>query len=234
VIGEEDILLSQLLAGFWTEHSARPVIPTAAQSLGAPKESRDCLGRWCPTGADDYARAYRAAAGELQLMVLKAVLGRDKRLDESEVMDRIAQLPEYGVVTQAQAEGMKADLEKAVKSFDQQLAAAAGSTEVEDIPGAGLPAGLAQARLGKVGVAKQSRRAKRMKYLIVYTRNRRSAKLHKVGGCEWTRSTLNDTQEFEAVTIQMYNSRCKLCWARKLEETEQSLGDDSSSDQSTL
>ena len=62
--GEGDsLLLSPALAGFWTEHSARPVIPTAAQSLGAPKESRDCLGRWSPTGADDYARAYRTAAG---------------------------------------------------------------------------------------------------------------------------------------------------------------------------
>jgi hypothetical protein len=94
---------------------------------------------------------------------------------------------------------MKADLEKAVKSFDQQLLAAAGSTDVE-----------------------------------VYTRNRRSAKLHKLGGCEWTRSTLNDTQEFEAVTGQMYKSRCKLCGARKLEATGQALGDDSSSDQSAL
>jgi hypothetical protein len=39
---------------------------------------------------------------------------------------------------------------------------------MRESPGAGLPAGPSQALLGRVGVAKQSRKAKRMKYLIVY------------------------------------------------------------------
>jgi hypothetical protein len=230
----EVLLLSPLLSGFWTEHSARPVIPTAAQTLGATKESRDCLGRWSPTGSDDYARAYRAAAGELQLLVLKAVLGRDRRLDESEVLDRIMQLPEYGVVTLSQAEEMKADLLKAVQAFDLQMEHSASAAYAAELPVAAVPDLPAQALLGRAPLVKQGKRTKMMKFLIVYSRNRKSAKLHKVGGCEWTRTTLNDTQECEVVNSQMYDSRCKLCWARKDDSTELETGDASSSDESTL
>ena len=232
----DSLLLNPALAGFWTEHSARPVVPTAAQSLGAPKESRDCLGRWSPTGADDYARAYRTAAGELQMMVLKAVLGRDRRLEESEVFDRILQLTEYGTVTLPQAEGMKSHLERAVKEFDLQVAAAAASGALEDIPaGNGLNLDpQVQEALGKGPVVRQKKKSKKLRFLIVYTRNHKAAKLHKVGGCEWTRATLNDAQEFDVVTDQMYDTRCKLCWKRKDVSPDEDNSDASSSDQSTL
>jgi hypothetical protein len=73
---------------------------------------------------------------ELQILVLKAVLEIDRRLDESEVMDQIMRLPEYEGLSQVQAEGMKADLMKAVQAFDQQLAQSSSTAEVIKLPGA--------------------------------------------------------------------------------------------------
>ena len=228
-------LLTTSLAGFWTEHSARPVIPTAAQTLGASKESRDCLGRWSPTGADDYARAYRAAAGELQLLVLRAVLEGDRRLDESEVLDRIMQLPEYGQATQQQAEGMRAWMNEAAIAFEQQIAASSTAGGAGDLPKGEAADPPGQVDLSKVSGGRTGKRKdKKLKFLIVYTRNRKSAKLHKVGGCEWARATLNDTQEFATVTDQMYDTRCKLCWTQKVDAGEPEAEDSSSSDLSTL
>jgi hypothetical protein len=33
--------------------------------MGVPKSERDPLGRWSPSGSDDYVRTYRALVNEL-------------------------------------------------------------------------------------------------------------------------------------------------------------------------
>ena len=35
---------------FWTPHSDRSFLPSCTAALGFPKEERDCLGGWSPTG----------------------------------------------------------------------------------------------------------------------------------------------------------------------------------------
>jgi hypothetical protein len=97
-------------------------------------------------------------------------------LDESEVLDRIMQLPEYGVVTPLPAEGTKAGLLKAVHAFDQQMEKSALAADAVDLPLAAAPDLPAQALLGKVPVVLQGKESKMMKFLIVYTCIRKSAK----------------------------------------------------------
>jgi hypothetical protein len=61
------------------------------------------------------------------------------------------------------------------------------------------------------------------KFLIVYTRKRKSAKLHKAkDGCQWTKIELNDFTLHELVTPEQYSSRCKICWPGKATEDEDS------------
>ena len=60
----------------------------------------------------------------------------------------------------------------------------------------------------------------RTAYLIVYIRNRKRAKLHKVGGCQWTVVSLADSQEVIRPVPSMYDSRCKLCWPKLLEAAD--------------
>jgi hypothetical protein len=53
------------------------------------------------------------------------------------------------------------------------------------------------------------------RFMIVYTRNRKIACLHKVsGGCSWTRIELNDFTVHDIVIPEQYNKRCGLCWSR--------------------
>ena len=223
-------LLLPGMASFWTEHSPRAVMPSSAQLLGISKEIRDCLGRWSPTGADDYARGYRLAVGKVQCSVLEAVLAGDDRLAEHEVLDRISQAADIGTFNEDQARRFRDFLEYRVEGFAKELAKAR-KVEADPISEACSSIDLLRDLEVPVEVPCKPERAgmKKLKFLIVYSRNRRSAKLHRIGGCEWSRLTLNDSQEFESVNSKMYNVRCKLCWPPgKVETGNASSSEDSS------
>ena len=223
-------LLLPRMASFWTEHSPRAVMPSSAQLLGFSKEIRDCLGRWSPTGADDYARGYRLAVGKVQRRVLEAVLAGDGRLAEHEVLDRISQAVEIGTFNEDQARRFKDFLESRVEGFAKELAKAR-EVEPDPVSGIGGSSDLLEDIEVPAEVPGKPEKAgmKKLKFLVVYSRNRRSAKLHRIGGCEWSRLTLNDSQEFESVNSKMYNARCKLCWPPgKVETRDASSSDDSS------
>jgi hypothetical protein len=55
----------------WTGHSERCTMPSLLASMGVPKAERDPLGRWSPSGSDDYVRTYRA--------VIRDLMGRFRR-----------------------------------------------------------------------------------------------------------------------------------------------------------
>ena len=53
------------------------------------------------------------------------------------------------------------------------------------------------------------------RFMIVYTRKRKVACLHKAtGGCAWTRIELNDFTLHDIVVPEQYNKRCRLCWSK--------------------
>ena len=56
------------------------------------------------------------------------------------------------------------------------------------------------------------KRSTRPGFVIVYSRDRKKAKLHRAGGCPWTKVTLADSQDVSNPLPDMYSSRCKLCW----------------------
>ena len=220
-------LLSSSLTTFWTEHSARAVMPSAAQLLGISKEARDCLGRWCPTGADDYSRAYRTTVGLIQMQIMKAVLSQDEKLGEDEILDRITQLTDFGTATPEKAGEMRSHLEVAIADFKVQLGKAGAEVESEDMrqPTVDRSAEMPKPVAEKLRDSKELGR-RRPRFLVVYSRNRKGAKLHRIGACSWTLVTLNDSQEFDTVNSKMYDSRCRLCWP------PHALSTDASDDQS--
>jgi hypothetical protein len=55
----EELLLLPAAVRFWTEHSDRNFLSSAAASLGEPKDRRDLLGRWAPASGDEYVRTAR-------------------------------------------------------------------------------------------------------------------------------------------------------------------------------
>ena len=57
----------------WTGHSERATLPSALAALGVPKGERDPLGRWPPSGSDDYVRSYKALVKKVGKVFVKAV-----------------------------------------------------------------------------------------------------------------------------------------------------------------
>jgi hypothetical protein len=209
-------LLPGKLVGFWTQHSARATVPTAAQILQIDKDSRNFLGRWSPGGSDDYARGYRVVVVGIQKQVWGAVLAADPRLEEHEILDR---LDRWGVdrnLPQSTTELIKQELKERMEDFKVQLGKASTGTDPQPLATwPTLQAPKAKANKGMV--------SGKGKYLLVYSRNRKRAKLHKAGGCTWTTVSLADCQEVDKPLGSMYNSRCKLCWPELVRKEESEL-----------
>ena len=197
-------LLPRIIASFWTEHSPRAVLPTAAQLLKVPKDERNYLGRWSPGGADEYGRGYRLVVQDIQQKVWSAVLSGDPRLAEFEILDRLARWAEDRNIPGAQFEEFKLSLNSCMKCFLEEIKKAGGPPNLQAIEPFVLP-------VQPVPSLKPNCKSSCM-FLIVYTRGRKHAKLHRIGGCQWTMVSLADCQEVAKPTRSMYNSRCKLCW----------------------
>ena len=86
---------------FWTGHSPRHFLNQAALSLGVPKERRDYLGRWSigRTGSNAYIHTARQVVETIQMDVVNALLQGTGTIDESELLDEVAQFAEeHGLV----------------------------------------------------------------------------------------------------------------------------------------
>ena len=66
-------------------------MPSIFASMGVPKSERDPLGRWSPSGSDDYVRTYRALISNLAYK-FRAMLAGGNVLcvtDEEEAIDEV-------------------------------------------------------------------------------------------------------------------------------------------------
>ena len=208
-------ILDPGMDSFFTEHSGRPVLPTAAQCLEFAKEDRDHLGRWSPGGAEEYSRAYRMIVQAIQVKVRNAVLAGDKRLAEHEILDRLGTWGASRNWEEGKIAGCKTNLGKRFEKFWSEIAKTGGPPDdIDPISTASLPA---------PSLPRTSHKSKPTvpRFLIVYGRNRKTAKLHKIGGCPWTSIQLADSQEVSQAAPELYDSRCKQCWPRLLGQVEE-------------
>ena len=79
------------LIGGWTGHSERCTLPSILAAIGVPKSERDPLGRWSPSGSDDYVRTYRALINSLAHKFRAMLAGGDVlcTTDEEEAIDEV-------------------------------------------------------------------------------------------------------------------------------------------------
>jgi len=66
-------LVAEAMVDGWSGHSERATLPSLLAAMGVPKSERDPLGRWSPTGSDDYVRTYRAIVRELTARIRRAI-----------------------------------------------------------------------------------------------------------------------------------------------------------------
>lgn len=230
-------LLDPLLAAGWTNHSERATLTSMLAALGVDKVRRDALGRWSPSGSDDYVRTYKSIVKDLLDKYCRAVSsGRSYQLFDEE--DAVADIKKrIKAVTKAD----ETVVESAVDSFAtvmKEVARECAVSAPESTPTevASLPP------LSDV-LEEDGCDAEAAKYIIVYTRGRKEARLHLADGC-WRARRLGfrDFELLDADTpdTKAYNRVCKDCWPRtpiqpSVEETdsEDSESNSGSSDSMT-
>ena len=88
--GPMPLVPGPLLNG-WSGHSERCTLPSLFAAMGIAKQDRDPLGRWSPSGSDDYVRTYRALVQSLAKR-LRTMLGEGnvfKDADEEEAIEDV-------------------------------------------------------------------------------------------------------------------------------------------------
>jgi len=90
--GGQSLLPSAQAAAYWTEHTPRNYLPSAAALLEFPPEWIDSLGCWSPTGSKAYIRTVQARAKIMQDRVAEALRDpeRSSLFDDGSVIDGLA------------------------------------------------------------------------------------------------------------------------------------------------
>ena len=228
----DNYLVDPRLLDFWTEHSARAVMPSILGSLQVDKSLKDLLGRWSPTGSEDYTRTFRSTVAELQGMAIQAIRCCDRRLNESDIWDRIRRFrstrPDYA---QGDEIALEAGLRHMSYAFCEQLKQVPFLPEQpapEKCPAPSEAVSEAPGKVGRIGLAEG---VGSELYLICYSKGRKFARLHlKSSACPWVRYKLSDSVELSNPCPTQYNARCKICWPKLLQPEDSDANESSASD----
>ena len=226
-IQSEAPLVHQAMQNFWTEHSPRSVLPSILAVLDEDKLRIDYLGKWSPSGSQDYTRTFRAVVRSLQEKAVKEIRGANPKLDDGDIVDRLLRFcTEQGFEAGIRDE-VVSHFRGELSSFHSYLtspecrewAATAASFEAafQQLDATAPPV---HHVLKKV-VANQ----RTGKFLIVFSNNRNFARLHCISSssCPWVRTQIRDCMEVNTVDSTMYNARCKLCWPTGVQEGDESI-----------
>jgi hypothetical protein len=203
------LLASSMLTG-WSGHSERATLPSLYAAMGVPKTERDPLGRWAPTGSDEYVRTYRALlrnlSGRLRETVCNGTLFAAG--DEGDAMDDvIAYMELKGPVTERTKEVAVA-FTTVMKEFYKEVAAASEMLLVSP------PQSVALEKLTE-DLAEEKREAT---HIIALSRRGSVLCLHRVPGC-WRSQSMNfgsfELWYEESVPDHLYHSYCHDCWPRE-------------------
>ena len=219
------------LLGFWALHSPRTYMPSMLIFLDVEKSKRDMVGRWCPSGSEDYTRTYRAAVARMQAQITLSLHDGAglSTMKDSGVVERLCGfLQERRSYSLDHAEAMVASWATLMTDFHYPLQAAGAdipfkATTVETPLVQKLPL------LEEAPVSKDSHSELGGKFLLIFSRARKFARLHRFGACHWSHTEVHDSVRLDLVTPGLYNSRCRFCWpVAKVSESSEDSQEESS------
>jgi hypothetical protein len=211
------------LAGFWTAHSHRAVLPSWGACLELDKRTIDAFGRWGASGADEYVRTLRAIVTRAQKVVGTSLrdsaavaggLGEDELFEnmraflleqqiEPPVVDGILSgFAFFGSArgqAPAPAQGVPASTDE---SDDDDEATPIANDDDEVSPGLDLPPPTVEAGTHD--------------FIISITLRSKSRCLHVVNGCYRAKALEFACYELlpGPVLPAQYTAICRLCWKR--------------------
>ena len=217
---ESDFVIMPVeLLGFFTEHGPRSVVPSVAVVIEPDKTKRDMVGRWCPSGSDDYARTHRAVVIEIQNKVAHTLksFGRTNVLSEDDVVERARRfLIERRNLDEPSAKSICNIFKETLDSFSQHLARVTQEClTLDNLPLSSFvsPLPVQITTLEKSLKRTRGKVTRVGSFMITFDRNHRKACLHRIdGGCFWARVELNDVEIYSEVDPSMYHKRCKFCF----------------------
>ena len=184
-------------------------MPSIFASMGVPKSERDPLGRWSPSGSDDYVRTYRALINNLAHK-FRAMLSCGNVLcatDEQEAIDEVkvyaARLGNLDAnVLQESAYRMvtAAKLFYGIWSMDPSVTL---------VQGPAVPL--------EPSVVQEKAQEETSKHIIVLSKKGTMLRLHRAGGC-WKAQTLTFASyefcDLDPVPRNLYSHYYHTCWPR--------------------
>ena len=251
-VPSNDPVIPAVCIGAIQEHGGRSVLPSVAVFTEPEKTKRDMLGKWLVTGGSvDYTRSYRAIIAKMQTEIIRAVrsgrmlselreddigdlyvrhLVEVKGWDSKAARDVIGtMLARWDVFYQELATWEKERVESllpGIPSMSDPLIELALQNGGEENPTLPYPSPTALPKslpVPRIAVNSGKKACGEYRYMIVYTKKRRVACLHKArDGCAWTRIDLNEFTVHDIVVPEQYNKRCRLCWSTDKKEDESS------------
>jgi hypothetical protein len=198
------------LLGGWTGHSERCTLPSIFAAMGVPKSERDPLGRWSPSGSDDYVRTYRALINNLAHK-FRAMLACGNVLcatDEEEAIDEVR-------VYAARLGNIDADILQ--ESAHSMVTTARIFYGLWSMDPAVTPAQVPTVQ-GEPSVDQDKGLAENAKYLIVLSKKGAMLRLHLAAGC-WKAQTRTfasyELCELDPVPKNLYSHYYHACWPRE-------------------
>ena len=195
------------LVGGWTGHSERCTLPSIYAAMGVPKSERDPLGRWSPSGSDDYVRTYRALVSSLAQKFRAMLAGGDvvACTDEEEAFDEARLYASRLGNIEPQILQESADrMLKASKVFY-----ALWSMDPK-VLGRPEPVVLAPVVEDKEGMESA-------RFIIVMSKKGAMLRLHRSDGCSQAQALSFASYEFcdlDPVPQNLYSHYCHTCWPR--------------------
>ena len=228
------LLVPDDLKLFWTGHSARHVLNQAALVLGVPKDQRDYLGRWCigRVGSNAYIHTARQVVEDTQMRVVRALLEGQGYIDESELLDEIAQFAdEHGLIghriRRRHAQNFRRGFEPLVldeeDTDNEQKADEIWKADVET-------------ELSLEENTSQTSQSNR--YFVTVSRRTGLRRLHAYHRCPVTTQRCLETFDVSSIDDSTFDAMCRICKRRlqadegQLESEESSSSGDSSSTES--
>jgi hypothetical protein len=209
-------LIPLSLAVGWTGHSERTTLPSLLAAMGVAKADRDPLGRWSPSGSDEYVRTYKVLVKSLALRIRGMITeGRAFDVaDEEDAVDEvlnflIAKGKEVSDTTRMEA----AEFLKVAKAFYSELAQAAPVVVPPVL-------GKFDARLllvGKSDAPPVEETEEVAPFIIACSKRGASRCLHKGGGCWRARGYAFLSYELfydSPVPAPLFNTHCRDCWPK--------------------
>jgi hypothetical protein len=172
-MGDQPLIPVPLLGG-WSGHSERSTLPSILAAMGVPKAERDPLGRWSPSGSDDYVRTYRALMINLAKRFRLMVLGGEilRATDDQDAIEEVKRYASrFGDQDPAELREVSHRLLTTAKVFCSLLGM---DSEVSPSP---VPPVTVDPLEDKAAEEPAS------KYVIVFSKKGAMLRLHKTDGC---------------------------------------------------